>query len=91
MHFTSIIYGLAALSSLVIAAPAAQNTTLIDTPEIDGDASDIVSVNALGINCRGSGLCSRDLGELRGYVNNAPNDRKYYNTQHVACKRYVFQ
>jgi hypothetical protein len=45
------------------------------------------SVEALGINCRGSGFCngSNVLSRIRGFINTIPDCTHFNNGKHIAC------
>ncbi|KAK3331574.1 Kp4-domain-containing protein [Cercophora scortea] len=50
-----------------------------------------LAARALGINCRGSALCSdarsgsNAASRLQGYINNIQGNRVYHNGEHIAC------
>ncbi|KAK7739707.1 hypothetical protein SLS53_005676 [Cytospora paraplurivora] len=51
----------------------------------------VTSTSALGINCRGSGLCSGShvLSELNTKVQALPDSNTYANGVHIACVGHI--
>jgi hypothetical protein len=55
------------------------------------EAANILAERALGINCRGSALCSQPrLGEIAEFIQGIDISKTYQNGENIACWTYVF-